>query len=278
MNRAQTMALAKLIDSAEAGGYTLPAKLLDAWRTYQRVKALDVPTRETLSPEAAAARIVSTVAAAESPDVTGLARELANARLEDEADEHARGILARASDQAGEAAITVAYDLTETIISKHLAPALAEAFARTREAAAALDGYGLDLHRLMTAPAKVRNAYADLPALAAKRQTILTASKSANAVGNREPQRDTTGLFADFRKPLTFFPTWRHPARIPAIPFPADQIERLLWFVGDAATAAEPWLPTMAERDAAWEAQFGDEERARATRNIAARAYAGQAV
>ena len=40
----------------------------------------------------------------------------------------------------------------------------------------------------------------------------------------------------------------------------------------------EPWLPTMAERDARWLEVFGETNAARQARNVAARAYAGQSI
>ena len=44
---------------------------------------------------------------------------------------------------------------------------------RRRQAAEELGGYGLNLHTLVTAPAKARNAYARLSELAARRAAVL---------------------------------------------------------------------------------------------------------
>ncbi len=127
---------------------------------------------------------------------------------------------------------------------------------QAREIAAALTGYGLDAHTLIKAPAKARNAYLRLPELVSRKAAILEARSRVNAIGHRTPEHDAQGLFATFREPMRFFPTWRLPAPIPRLPFPEDGTERLLWIVGPEAQAAEPWLPTVAEQDAAWLAQF----------------------
>jgi len=213
-----------------------------------------------------------------SADVLELGTAVAQAETDRQATEKARAVLAAAIEQAGNAATSVASDLTETIITQHLRPALDEVYARVRAVSAQLDGYGLDPHRLVTAPSKVRGAYGELPCLLARVAAILTARKHANFLGHRESQHDASGLFADYQTPLALSPQWKPPAQIPRIPAPADPTERLLWIVSEAAAPAQPWLPTMAERDAAWWSQFGEAQEMRATRAMSARAYGGQRV
>jgi len=272
MSRAEILSLTNLVDASAGGGYTLPAELTDAYRIYCRVRAIEVPAPNPLYLDTAAARLVSAVAAGKSADVLKLGTAVAQAETDRQATEKARAVLAAAIEQAGNAATSAASDLTETIISKHLRPALAEVYARAREVSAQLDGYGLDPHRLITAPSKVRNAYAELPTLVARSMAIFTARKHANFIGHREPQHDANGLFADYRRPLALSPQWKPPAQIPRIPAPADPAERLLWIVSEAAAPAQPWLPTMAEQDAAWWNQFGEGVENRAQRHRDAQA------
>lgn len=273
MSRAEITSLTNLVDASAGGGYTLPPELTDAYRIYRRVKAIEVPEPNPLHLDTAAARLVSAVAGGKSVDVLELGAAVAQAETDRRATELARAVLADAIEQAGNAATSVASGLTEQVISAHLRPALDEVYARVREVSAQLDGYGLDdPHRLVTAPAKVRTAYGALPALVARVTAILTARKYANFIGHREPQHDANNLFADYRQPLALSPQWKPPAQIPRIPAPHDPTERLLWTVSEAAAPAQPWLPTMAEQDAAWWNQFGEGVENRAQRHRDAQA------
>lgn len=256
MSRMQINALTKLVASAEAGGYTLPSELTDALRTHDRVKAVTFPQPAADDQEATAARIVSTVAAGESVDVAALMAATIDREREAKAVVQVQHVIHLAVEQAAGAAANVAADLTERIITKHLRPAFDEVHAQAREAAAALGGYGLDAHSLVTAPAKARNAYASLPALAARKAAILEARRLVNAIGYREPAHDTQDMFAAFAKPLAFHPNWKLPAPIPRVPVPEDAVERLLWMAGPEAAIGKPWLPTVAEQDEAWLEQF----------------------
>jgi len=249
-------ALTSLIETRELGGYTLPDELLDAHHTYQRLRqtTIDQPTPPDL--EAIAARVVSAVAAGEEPRLPNAGRLFEDGDRDRRTADRAAEILRAAVDQAANTAALVCADLTERIYADHLRPAYAELHDKVREVASALDGYGLDAHQVIKAPAKVRTAYLQLPALADSRGAILEARRVVNSIGHHTPQHDEANLFASFRKPLAFFPGWRLPARIPMLPFPEDRIERLLWVVSPEAQAAEPWLPTIAEQDAAWLAQF----------------------
>jgi hypothetical protein len=92
----------------------------------------------------------------------------------------------------------------------------------------------------------------------ARRSGILHARRLANAIGHRTPQHDSNHLYASSAKPFSFHPDWKLPAPIPRPPWPEDPTESLLWIVSPAAAAAQPWLPTIAEQDAAWWAQFGE--------------------
>ena len=76
MSRMINNALTTLVESAEAGTFTLPADVLDACRTYTRVRAVELTELEPLHAETAAARLVSAVAAGEDPDLATLAGEV----------------------------------------------------------------------------------------------------------------------------------------------------------------------------------------------------------
>ena len=150
MSRAEILSLTNLVDASSGGGYTLPAEVTDAYATYCRVRAIEVPEPNPLHLDTAAARLVSAVAGGTSADVLELGTAVAQAETDRQATEKARAVLAAAIEQTGNAATSVASDRTETIISQHLRPALAEVYARAREVSAHLDGYGLDPHQLIT--------------------------------------------------------------------------------------------------------------------------------
>jgi hypothetical protein len=273
MSRAAITILTKLVESAEGGGYTLPDALTAAYATYLKVQALKAPEPSPPDARDAAAQIVATVAAGEVADLVALGDELEQAALRAQGHERVLTALSLAVEQAAGAAVAPARP--EVVIAEHLRPALERVHAEAREVAAALAGYGLDPHKLISAPAKVRNAYAKVPELVARSEAIYTARRWVNTLGNRIPEHDAQGLFALFADPLSLFPGRYQQSRLP---LPEDPAERLLWMVSPKATAARPWLPTVAEQDAAWLKEFGEEARARAGRNVAARAALGQAV
>ena len=264
MSRMEIQSLTTVVDSSSAGGYTLPAELLDAHAIYRRMRALTAPEPPPLDLDAAAARLLDQVAAGHDADPLAAGRELDDADRDRQAVIRAGQLLAAGIEQAATAATTLADGLTERIITDHLRPALDELHYQARQTAAALTGYGLDPHTLVTAPAKVRAAYGRLPELAARRRVILHARRLVNVVGHRTPRHDRGGLFATFANPLHFHPAWQHPAPVPPIPFPTGEVDTLLWIVSDEVAPAQPWLPTVAEQDAAWWALFGDGITARA--------------
>lgn len=273
MSRMEIQALTTLIETAEGGGHTLPTELLDAYRIHQRARALTVAAPLELDVDTAAARIVSAVAAGEEPDPLELGRNLDAADRDRQAANRAQLAVAAAIEQAANAAVLLAADLTERIITKHLRPAHDGVLDEARKSAADLAGYGLDPYTLITAPARARNAYAKLTDLATRRTVIRNAARKANALGHRTPQHDQAGFFSTFPKPMTFHPNCKPPTQIPALPFPEDPRELLLWLVGPEATAAQPWLPTVAEQDSAWWEQVGEQQQDRANAAQFARGF-----
>jgi hypothetical protein len=280
MSRAQLIALKALVEGTEAGGYALPADVLNAHRVYDTVRALvpPEPPGADVTLGAAASRFVASVSAGDDVDLTVAARALRHA-VDERADvDQARVLLAAVIEHAGEEASTVAADRVEDIIVGHLRPTLEQLRAEARERALELGGRTLDVHSLIAAPAKVRSAFTALTELATRQTVILGARRHANAIGFRTPSLDASHFFADFRRPLALFPDWKTPAALPRIKSPADPVERLIWIVSPQIAVAEPWLPTVADQDEAWDAQFGEAQRMRANAALSARAYAGQPV
>lgn len=172
MSNAQINTLAKVIASAEPGGYTLPPELLESWNTFERVRGLTLADPESLPVDVAAALVVAAVASGKTPDVLEIGREMHRLENDRQAHGHAGRVLAEAREQAGNTAVSIASDLTERIIADHLKPALEAVYAGARECAAALHGYGLDTRKLLDAPPKARAAYNALGSLVVRRDLI----------------------------------------------------------------------------------------------------------
>lgn len=267
MSRAAITQLEVLVSAAEESGYSLPEALTTAHATLVAVKTLTIPTPPTLDNTTAAARAITATAAGKPVDLLALAGEVADAQLGRQRYEQAQLILALAIEQAGERAQHLASDIVEQVITQHLAPALEQVHAQAREVGAALGDYSLDAHTLLAAPAKVRAAYLKLPELVARSAAIWKARRLISTLGYRVAQYDVMGLFAEFKTPLALYPNLTAPTSRPGrIPAPEDPTARLLWVVGPEGAAGHPWLPSVAEQDAAWLAQFGPEARAKEAR------------
>jgi len=261
MSNAQNTALAKLVGNAEAGGYTLPPELVDAWQTVERVRAaLDLGVPGSLPIEDAAARVVAAVASGKTPDMLEVGREMHRLEGERQAHGHASRALAEAREQAAAAAVSIAVDMTERLISDHLPAALEDVYAKAKESAPALMGF--EKRPPYAAPAKAAKAYDDLTRLAERRSTIFAARDWVNFIGSRKPMHDGANMFGEFENAEILTPWWSSQGvvRWPGLGgvAPEDAAVRLAWVVSDAVAPARPWLPTTVEQDERWWVMFGE--------------------
>lgn len=260
MSNAQNSTLAKLVGNAEAGGYTLPAELIDAWQTVERVRALDLGVPDSLAADVAAAQVVAAVTSGKTPDMLEVGREMHRLESDRQAQGHASRALAEARELAAAAAVSVAVDMTERLISDHLRPALEDVYAKAKESAPALMGF--EKRPPYAAPAKAAKAYDDLDRLAGRRSVIFGARSWVNFIGSRQPQHDPEGMFVEFEHPELLTPWWNSQGvvRWPGLRevAPEDPAVRLAWVVSDAVAPARPWLPTVAEQDEQWWSMFGE--------------------
>jgi len=265
--RGQISALRPLVESAAAGGYTLPAPVVDAWATFEAVKALPLPAPAPTDFEEFAAGIVAAVADGKPVDVAKAGVKLH--RFGDAQQAHAAGqrVLIEAVEQAGQAAANVAADCADTIIVEHLASALEEIYGQARECGETLAGHSLEARLLLGAPPKIQDAYRDLDRLVARQTLIWDARKRACSVGFRRPEHDHGGIFLHFERPGELS-GWSHAAgRWPGLDAfaPAEPLARLLWISSPELAAAKPWLPTCQQQDARWVAEnadFAEQQRA----------------
>lgn len=271
-DRGQMNALRTLIEGAQA--YTLPPALLDAWRVSERVRALALAVPDLLSDEDAAAGLVNAIAAGDQPDLVKLGEELSRSETKTEAYRHAQRVLTEAVGEADRRAVGIAVDSVERIITEHLRAAFEGVLERARKCAKALNGVGLTRPLLAGAPPAARAAFNELSDLVVDRDRILAARRSANSVGARRLEHDSSGLYSEFREPYGLTPNVSRNVRWPGLAATAapvgDEPAYLLWLVSPEGARGEPWLPTAAEMDARWLEQHGEaQERFRQSRRDA---------
>lgn len=258
-DRGRWGALTKLIDRRETGRYTLPDELLTAHDLARRVGILEPKMPEPLELDTAAARALAALAAGKSVDVTGLAVEVRQAERRRADVQTGYRVVAAATEQAQTAAVGLAADLTETIITEHLRPVHDQLLDQARADTATLGGRPLDPTSLLDAPAPVRKAWRSLRDAAHRYRQLRDARHLANVTGLRELSQDTRGQFAVVRDPRALFPGlpgYDSTAPTPRLPVPDGDVELMGWLVTDAAPAG-PWLPTTDEQDARWHELYG---------------------
>lgn len=249
--------LGALFAGADAGIHSLPADVGDLRRALLHLA--DTPTPEVPDERALHASLVAAAVAAahrgdDPPDVTplidsGRARALADAR---------RRVLDEATSAvAGELRDTIV-DGAEAILGDHLRPAFDELVAELKAACAAFTPFGASASELLRAPDKARKAFAGLGDLSA-RWAALRNSRAALANAGYTARADEFGLFALVRNADAFADMTRaRPMSKIADGLPWRGLagtDWQLWF--GTNPAAELWLPTPDEQDAAFNAVFG---------------------
>jgi len=257
--RGRTHALTRLVEMREAGGFTLPAELLDAHALPAQVRAVPQPPLDAYTVQDAADELLHTLGRGETAGLAALAQSVRHADESGSATALGRRITVDALEHAENAAINTAADLADRVICDHLRPAFDETLGQVRRNRGALHGKPHDARALVTASAKARAAWSEVDACAGRYRILREARHLANVAGLRQAESDVQGMFATFAAPLVLTPGYSPgtSAAPPRIEFPADDIELMLWLTGDAA-GAKPWLPTVSEQDAAWAAVFGE--------------------
>ena len=258
--RGQLASLRPLVESAGSGGYSLPAEVVAAWRTFEAVRALPLPAPSPTDFEELAAGIVAAVADGKTPDVAKAGTKLHRFGDEQQAYAAAQRILGEAVEQAGAAAANVAADSADAIVTDHLAPTLEGIYEQARECGETLAGRPLEARLLLGTAPKVQDAYRDLERLVDRQSLIWDARRWANSVGFRRPEHDGGGTFLHFERPGELSGWSQTAGRWPGLDklAPAEPLARLLWFVSDELAAARPWLPTWAQQDERWVAENAD--------------------
>lgn len=179
-------------------------------------------------------------------------------------DQLALRVLQEATTVAGDRVANIARDVADSIIVDHLRPRYDATMTQAAELVPALVGVPLTVKALVSGSAKVRQAWRAMRDLGDTRSLLLTARRHANSAGERRPAQDGRNEFSSFKKPAALFPELPERSRLPQDwPVPEEPVARMLWLLTDARTA-EPWLPTVAEQDQAYDAVYGGANRMRA--------------
>lgn len=244
--------LPRLFAGHDAGGWTLPDELLASRRA---VDTLTAASRYGLTePAARDALDAATVAAARNGDPLPDPSPVLDARRADEAAQIVLDIAQQAGEREAERLVALAVDLGDEVVREHLRPALDAALADGRKAYATYSDVGSDAHELLTAPAKVREAFLAIEeparrcaAVRAARGDLLTAGYQAAL-----DQTDRIGYFGLFRNADAVWTLgYDQRGSLNPPPWPSDPRELFVWILSGSA---QPWLPTVDEQDQAWSA------------------------
>jgi hypothetical protein len=265
-------ALERLLEGARAGDYTLPGELLRATEAHHRLRELVVRPPRAFGRDHAAARLVSAATRGRPLEPLALSARIQRSRIDVLLFAEAVEVVAMAVDLGQDDAATLAGDLGRLIIEEHLRPAdravLREAGRAAARLAPYLEGFRVDTARIVGAGRRARLACAALPALVRRHRSIRAAREAVNVLGEQTPRHDRRNLFAFFEDPLALGPPGLPYDRTPAPPLAEDDTARLLGLVSARAARGRPWLPTVAEQDAAWLACFEAPSGARRTDRI----------
>ena len=277
-DRGRLVALTNLVQWQEHGGYQLPADLLHSVDVLNSVQALTVPEPPPLRHfEDVAAAAVDLIARGEDVNVCEMARQAAAARDHAVQLDEARRLITLAAENAATRAVAAVGGGCNRIVTEVLQPAYETTLSETRRLARTLRGCDLN-DGGWTAPAKVRQARAELTALADRHHLLRKARSSVLALAGQTAQHDTQQQFASLREPQNLVPGGYEPNRpLPRTELPQQPAAALLWLVNEGAPGT-PWLPTVNEQDDAWLAVFGEVVHRRHAAHISARAYAGDRV
>jgi hypothetical protein len=265
----------ELINFAEAGQFTLPEKLTEAYAVYQRVRAYGDDFEEfTLYHEKyAAADIIVAAHRGEEIKLIDFGRAFIDSRNEGQAHDWSIIIMREALERATEQAESIIDELADEIILEHLQPAHQSVLAEAVEVVTAIGAE--PINELLNSPRlaiydgrnerATRSALRQLAPLADRFAAILAARDRVNIAGGpnwstpRHLEYDLDRAFAYVNKPQVLAEGWSLEVvtPLPRPEIPVDPMEKLVWFA-TTAQPPEPWLPTVAQQDGAWLTLFGE--------------------
>ncbi len=246
-----------LIDLAGEGFFSLPVEVTKAHAAVKRLKAELVSAQEDaskISPEALEIRTVDALVTAATGNKLKLPNT-ASAIADAVRSREASGIRVQLVSQALEIVVGTrnasAQGLAQTIVTRHLRPALEEVLGEATDKARALTGFDPepDPIQLLSAPEPTRRAWLDYQRLAERYGAIRRGREYLSGLGYRA-QRDDR--FGEFENADELWPRRGALGGSTTPPWPTSSgAARLLWIV---TGGAKPWMPSVEEADAAFTA------------------------
>lgn len=253
----------------DAGLYDLPADIVAAKAGVDRLDA-ELASHDARRPDAEAARrdvIAETVAASLAgrpvPDVAPI-RKAATAGQDHE---ERRRIVSEARSQLASELVNAIADSADRIIADCLRPRHAAAVKQFADAAPVLPEHPTT-DQLMKADDKTRKAWLGLADAAHAYSRVTHTAGLLNRVG-RPLEHDLSGEFAWCKNQREIWPLYQ-VGRTP--PWPTD--DQRLSLLALVRLGADLWLPTNAEREAAWWAAHGEKVEAQRRNRHGAQALA----
>ncbi|MFF3337995.1 hypothetical protein [Streptomyces flavidovirens] len=248
---AEQLPCPKLYEGHDAGHYTLPAEVVKARDTFQKIAAMPFPkpprnSWETVD-DVARATVDAVHAGTKLPDVTLIEQ----ARQAERIYQDALDMMGACQDMAAQRARTALGEHALDIISDHLRPAHEETWQAYQDAHGVLNEYGEHEHRrLLNAPSKVRKA-ADTCDLMAERYTAIQAARGDLwlQAGVRCPE-DPSGKYTAIRNFHTL-----HPSRLAMMRTAWHGLDPRRFLAWMADHDGQLWMPTPDEQAQAVQAE-----------------------
>ncbi len=271
----RTQCLRKLVELREAGGYDLPAAVVEAYELTKKVAALPIQSAAAFLHEDAAVAVLAAVGKGATPNLVDLGAQVRKAIEAATNTEHANRILATAREKADYSALAEMQRRADDVVVGNLRSAFEATLDTARRHAATLGSHPTDPGSIVTAPAKVRSAWSSLRDSAQQYRVLRQARQLANDAGLRVAEHDLQDQYATFRDPFGFFPE-RRGTSMPMPPYPSSDVDLVLWLVVGVGAKAKPWLPTAQEQDQAWLDEYGEQSERRRVAHDQALAVMGR--
>ena len=241
--------LVRVLDGYTAGHFTLPGAVVRAETALRNLQAVEVniPDADAAFFEVVDATLAAAADGKRLPPVTSLLKTRAAAA---EATAH-RDVLIRCLTSAEDQLVQSIRSNADAIITKHLAPVIAEIMAEAAEAARNAEGDGDRVTLLHGSQANVA-AWRTLEVLAERYRAV----REVRRVLATGVKHDDPALFTELRAGLRAVWPRAGTATAGPAPWPDAPSARLRWL---ATCGHEVWLPTEAQRDQAWLAAYGDD-------------------
>lgn len=233
-----------LFTGHSTGAYTLPDELVDAERRARALlERLRRPGRDRQSDPTREQYLADLYAAIDAGEELPDPIVLRQASEHDRALDELHTLLVGEVELAEMRVVATTQRHAETILVRHLRPALEETVDATRKAATTLGGVLPSHDAIVSGPEAHRKAWLALEALSARYRAIRAAQQIVADV-TEGPRYQSPAMLHSFRNLQAIWPNYSNPQA--SKPWPTTDRGFMMWL---ATSGIEPWLPTPAEQD-----------------------------